>query len=226
VDRVGDQLLAGAVLALDEAVGVARRDAPHHLEQIVDPAAAADDARDLRGPRELLAQLLVLGLQVAAFDGLVEHGNERVRLDRLLDEAVGARPDRLDGVRDAAVPGEHDHLRPFMELTEAPQELDPVHVRQQQVGDDNVGAPGLEHFFAARAGRSRTHLVPLLLEQGLQPLQHRKFVVYREYAGFVQARHRIPQSGCVRSEIEQFDNRLSIFRHENGFYTLTAPASY
>ena len=99
MDGVGDQLLAGAVLPLDQDVGVAAGDALHQLEHFVHLLALADDVAEAELPFELLLEQQVLADQVAALDGALEHRQQRVGLDRLLDEAVRAGLHRLDRLR-------------------------------------------------------------------------------------------------------------------------------
>ncbi len=189
VDRVGDELLAGAVLPLDEDVGVAPRHALDQLEHLVHLLALADDVAELEAPLQLLLEQQVLADQVAALDRPLEDGQQGVRLDRLLDEAVRPRLHRLDRLRHVAVPGDHDHLGVAVGLLELPQQLQPVGVRQHHVGDHDIRLPGLEDLLAPGADHGGAHLVPLVLEQNLQPLDHRRLIVNGENAVLFLGRH-------------------------------------
>ena len=120
--------------------------------------------------------------QVAALDRALEHRQQRVGLDRLLDEAVRAGLHRLDRLRHAAVAGDDDHLGVGVRLLEPAQQLQPVDVGQHHVGHDDVGLPGLEDLLAARADHRGPDFVALVLEQDLQPLDHRRLVVDGEDA--------------------------------------------
>ena len=181
VDRVRDQLLAGAVLPLDQDVGVAAGDALHQLEHFVHLLALADDVAEAELPLELLLEQQVLADQVAPLDRALEHGEEGVGLDRLLDEAVRPRLHRLHGLRHAAVARDHDDFGVGMRLLELAEEFQPVDVRQHHVGDDDVGLPGLEDLLAAGADHRGPDLVALVLEQDLQPLDHGGLIVDREH---------------------------------------------
>ena len=139
MQRVGDQLLAGAVLALDQDVGVAAGDALDQLEHLVHLLALADDVAEPELPFELLLEQQVLADQIAPLDGALEHREQRVGLDRLLDEAVRARLHRLDRLRHAAMAGDDDDFGIGMDLLELPQQLEAVRVRQHHVGHDDVG---------------------------------------------------------------------------------------
>src|SRR5262249_42003221 len=61
VDRVGDELLAGAALAADEHEAVARRDAIDERQHAVDRGAVPDDGRILVAPRRLARLVARLG---------------------------------------------------------------------------------------------------------------------------------------------------------------------
>ena len=74
-----------------------------------------------------------------------------------------------------------------VDLLELAQQLEPVGVRQHHVGDDDVGLPGLEDLLAARADHRGADLVALVLEQNLQPLDHRRLVVYGEHAALLSS---------------------------------------
>ena len=177
VDRVGDQLLAGAVLALDQDVGLARRDALDQLEQLLHLLALADDVRELVAILELLLELLVLALQVGALDRLLEQREDALGVDRLLEEEERAGLDRLDRARDVALAADDDDLGLRVDVLEPAHQLDAVDVGQHHVGEHRVGPPRLEQLLAARADERRPHLVAGLLEHHLQPLGHRRLVV-------------------------------------------------
>src|SRR5262245_1523953 len=190
VDRVGDQLLAGAVLPLNQDIGVAAGYAFHQLEHLVHLLALADDVAEAELPFHLHLEEGVLVDEIPALDGPLEHGQQRIGLDRLLDEAVRAPLHRLDGLRHAAVAGDDDDFRVGVRLLELPQQLQPVDVGQHHVRDDNVGLPGLEDLLAPRTDHRSADLIPLMLEQNLQPLDHGRLVIDGEDPVFLfRCRH-------------------------------------
>ncbi len=65
VNRVGDQLLAGAVLALDQDVRVAGRHALDELEELLHLLALPDDVREAVLAADLFLELLMLGASPA-----------------------------------------------------------------------------------------------------------------------------------------------------------------
>ena len=189
VQRVGDELLAGAVFALNEDVRVAAGHALDQLEHFVHLLALADDVAEAELPLELLLEQLVLADQVAPLDRALEHRQQRVGFDRLLDEAVRARLHRLDRLGHAAVASDDDDFGRRMDLLELAQQLEPVGVRQHHVGHDDVRLPGPEDLLAASPDHRGPDLVALVLEQDLQPLDHRGLVVNRENAALLLSGH-------------------------------------
>ena len=55
-------------------------------------------------------------------------------------------------------------------------------IRQHQVADDDVGPPLLEDLLAAGADQGGPDLVPLGLDDHLQPLGHRWLIIDGEHA--------------------------------------------
>src|SRR5439155_22628543 len=69
----------------------------------------------------------------------------------------------------------------------------PLHIGCNHVGDLLGGAPSLEHFFAARAYARSPHFVARMLEEDLEPLRHRRLIIYCEHTFFTFEAH-IPSS--------------------------------
>ena len=65
-----------------------------------------------------------------------------------------------------------------IELVRKFKQLDPIDVGQQHVGDDGVRTPSLEDLFATCANQRRLDFESCMLEQDLQPLGHRRLIVY------------------------------------------------
>ncbi len=76
-----------------------------------------------------------------------------------------------------------------VDLLELTEQLEPVGIRQHHVGDDDVRLPGLEDLLAAGADHGGPDLVALVLEQDLQPLDHRGLVVYGQHAALFLESH-------------------------------------
>ncbi len=83
----------------------------------------------------------------------VLHGHDdALAAERLVEEVDGAGPDRLDGGRGRAVPGDHDDRQRFVERVQLAQDLDAVHARHLDVEQHEVGPIAL-HQRNARPGR-------------------------------------------------------------------------
>src|SRR5271155_4284582 len=86
----GDQLLAGAGLALDERGRARRRDAPNHGSELAALRRLGDEAGCDAGDVELLAPPAGLPLRGAHLDGPRDDGAELVAVERFRDAVEGA----------------------------------------------------------------------------------------------------------------------------------------
>src|SRR5262245_3029181 len=182
VDGVGDQLLAGAVLALNEDVCLARRHAFNQLEELLHLLALADHVLELVAILQLGLQLLVFVNQRLLFDRLLELVEQALRVDRLFQEVKSPRLDRLYRPRNVALPRYHDDFSFLVNLFELPDELDAVHIGQHHVGHNGVRLPHAEQLFATGADQRSPNLVARVLQEDLEPLGHRRFIIYRKHA--------------------------------------------
>jgi hypothetical protein len=194
VDRVGNQLFAGAVFSLDENIGVASGHALDQFQHLVHFLALADDVAKTELPLELLFQQQVFTHQIAALDGALQHLQQRVRFYRFFHEAMRPRFHRFDRLDDAAMAGDDDDLGVGVDLLEFSQQLEPVGIGQHHVGHDNVGLPGLENLFPSRPDHRRPDFISLVFQQDLQPFDHRGLVVDREHPVALLDGHNLPRS--------------------------------
>src|SRR5258705_349544 len=111
VNRVGDQLLAGAVLALDQDVRVAGGHTLYQLEQLLHLLALADDVREAVLTPYLILELLVLGALLGTIHGAPEDVHEPFLAHRLLEEEERARLPGFDRPRDRPLAADDDHFR-------------------------------------------------------------------------------------------------------------------
>ena len=115
VDRAREHFLAGAAFALQQRRRVGRR---HLLDRAADlqhRVARGDDAVERRRA-ERLGELPILGLERVNLIGALHDQLQRVDVDGLLIEVVGAEADGLDGVALVAVARDDDDLRERREL--------------------------------------------------------------------------------------------------------------
>src|SRR5688572_14810098 len=181
VNRVGDQLLARAVLALDQDVRVAGGHALDELEEILHLLALPDDVREAVLAANLLLELLVLGALLRAVDRLAEHVEQAFLTDGLLQEIEGPGLSRFDRTGDGPLAADDHDFRPRIDVLQPTEELDAVEVGQHQIGDHDVRPPLLENLFAPRADERRPDLVPLRLDDHLEPFGHRRLIVDRKH---------------------------------------------
>ena len=120
VDRAREHFLAGAALALQQRRRVGRR---HLLDRAADlqhRVARGDDAVERRGA-ERLGELPVLGFERVNLIGALHDQLQRVDVDGLLIEIVGAEADGLDRVALVAVARDDDDFRERRELQDLAQ---------------------------------------------------------------------------------------------------------
>ena len=91
VNGPGDQLLAGAGLALNQHGAVHRRDQLEALEDLLHRRALADHVVEPVAIAKLRAQFGVLLPQTRLVDGRRQHARQVGQLDRLDEEVDGAR---------------------------------------------------------------------------------------------------------------------------------------
>ena len=183
VNGAGHELFAGAVLAVDQHARVGRRHRLDQMEQLPHLVAARDDVGEARVIAQLFLQPLVFGRQLELLGGLVEHDEQHIGIDRLLDEAERPGFHRLDGLRHAAVAGHHDDLRLRARLLEVPQEVDAVGVGQHEVHEDDFRPPRPENLPSLRRIRRRPGQIPSRLDQQLQEISGIPVVVDDQYSG-------------------------------------------
>ncbi len=203
VEPSGDDLLAGAVFAGDERVGVGRSDALHEAQQRLHGGRPGDELR-----RALGAQGAVLALQpLAAADGLsqLDLGGQQVEqprvVPRLLDVVARAALERRHRALDAAPRGHHDHRQRGVERLEPRQQIEAldaarrvarvVHVHEQRV--EVAGAHRRQH--AVRRGGG-LDAVALAAQEQAQRFEHVAVVVGDEDAGGRGGGHGERVSGC------------------------------
>ena len=186
VDGAGDQLLAGARLAVDEHRGLELGDLAHGAEEVEHLPAARHQVAEpafglLPAGANLLVQRLVLAEEALALLGLAQQQHQLVGLEGLRNVVVGAALHGLDGDVAAAVGGhDHDggvHVAP-------PDLVDQVHAAlpgHAQVRDDDVVGVGPRAPGARFPRRHPDGLVALPLEQGLQHMPQVLLVIDDEH---------------------------------------------
>jgi hypothetical protein len=182
VNRVGNELFAGPVLALNQDVGVAGGHALDELEEVLHLLALAHDVAEAVAPAHLLLQPQVLRPLARELDGLVKDVDKPGLVHRLLEEVERPRLPRLDGPGHATLGAHHDDLRGLVGLLEAAQQGYPIRVRQLEIGENDIRAPLPEDLLAPGANQCRSNFVAFGFDHDTKPLGHRRFVVDHEDA--------------------------------------------
>ena len=138
VDGLGDQLLAGAGLALDQDGALGPGDVADQLEDAVHLRVLADDVVEAVALLELLAEPQDLVLKRPLLQRPVHHQLQVVRVDRLGQEVVGPQPHRLDDAVDRAEAGRHDRGDQHPALGDLADQVHPAHARASEVGDQHA----------------------------------------------------------------------------------------
>ena len=124
VDGLGDELFAGAALALDEDGGTAGGDLGDEVEEPQHWLALADDVFEVVALLEGALELDDLFFGAVPGDGGADVGEEFFVVPGLLDEVLGAGTDGIDDVADRAEGGDHDDGKLGLRLDDARQEID------------------------------------------------------------------------------------------------------
>ncbi|MEZ5419009.1 MAG: hypothetical protein R2708_16955 [Vicinamibacterales bacterium] len=143
VDGPGHELLARAALARDEYRRPAGGGLDDQVEHLPHLRAAADDARELvvAGLQALLERE-VLGDEAAPLDGVVQHDEDLVVLERLRDVVEGAPLHGAHGGLHRRVGRDHDHGQFVVDGPNGVEHLQPVHAGHHQVDDDGIDRRG------------------------------------------------------------------------------------
>src|SRR5437016_13046162 len=190
VQPAGDDLLASAVLAQDEHVGVRRADALHQLEHRLHGGRLGDQLGEaLPAQRTVFAlELLTATQRPTELDLGAECREQPAVVPRLLDEVARAAAHRLDGAVDAGPGGHHHDWGRGVEPLEPREQLESFRpgrrvagvVQVDQEGVEVAGVQGGQH--GARRGGG-LHLVAFTLEEQLEGFEDVRFVVGDEDPG-------------------------------------------
>ena len=135
VDGAGQQLIAGAALALDEHAHVAAGNAPRLLQELLHGAALADDR---------LAPAVVLRLFLAVDGAALDKGGLDAVQQLAAVEGLGEVTEhplvrRFHGIGNGAVGGENDHRQRRVAGVHLFEQRHAIHLLHAQVGDQQLG---------------------------------------------------------------------------------------
>ena len=210
VERVRDQLLAGAALTDDQHARVRVGDGRHRFEHALDRRRAAEDLAVGHLLHEAAAQVRVLGDELPMLDRAFHEPDDLVGVERFFEHVEGAGV--LGGFHRLAyraVRRDHQHFEQRVPRTELARQRQAVAIGESQVDDRPV------HLALRNGGERRLdaagnpHRVPLALERHPEPVRDAGLVVDDEdgaaalhdgEASLVTARSPRPREAAARSE--------------------------
>ncbi len=163
VDEPGGELLAGAGAAGDQHARIRRPELLDDPLQVGDRLRGADHPVD-RATAGL--EVVDLALQARGLERALGDQDQTVRLERLLDEVVGAELDRRHRGLDVAVAGDHHHGDVRVLLLDRFEQLQPVELRalQPDVEQDELRPARLDRRQRLVGIARGARLVALVLE--------------------------------------------------------------
>ncbi|MEZ6196170.1 MAG: hypothetical protein R3F20_10665 [Planctomycetota bacterium] len=142
MDRLRDELLADAALALDEHDAAAVGDLIDLPVQAAHRRARADHALEGAAVGEEPPEQAVVVAEPPRRESVADRLRDRLGVEGLGHVVLGAAPHRLDGVRDRSVRRHHEHDLVRQARAHLREELESVHPRHPDVGEHEVeGSP-------------------------------------------------------------------------------------
>jgi len=165
VDRLGDHVLSGAALPLQQdGRRLAVADLLDQVHDLPHGRAAADQIRLALDRQVLRPQTTHLPAEPGRLQGLLDDHGKLVQVHRLGQVVEGAQLHRLHGALHRPVGGHHHHRHLRDLLADALQDLQAGHVRQPVVQCQEVAVLFLEQGEGLPSGLRLAHAVALLLQ--------------------------------------------------------------
>jgi hypothetical protein len=189
VERLRDQLLAGAALPGDHHGGAAVGRLADGLEDVEDLRAAPDEILEPPLPMQLTLEREVLLLKPATLEGVGDRDLQLVELERLGDVVVGPELHGLHGgLRRGVGRDDQDH-RPRRVLLGRLEDREAVELAHPEIGHHEIEGLRLEPFDRRLTAVGHGDLEAGLPEHDGEQVPHALLVVDDQYAGI---RHREP----------------------------------
>jgi hypothetical protein len=187
VDGARDELLTGSGFAVDEHRRVAVADAIDEIGDLAHGGAAADDQALVRVASG--AQHADLLAEAAVLHGARDDDAQRLALDRLGHEVVGAGADGAHGGLERRVARDEHDRNVGAERNHALADLETARLRHAQVGEDDIEVARCDLLESIGSGRAGRDLHALTRERHLEQLTRVALVVDDEDFGLL---HRVP----------------------------------
>src|SRR5262249_31647712 len=176
MDAARRELLAGTGRTDDEDAAVGRRDLVDGLAQLVDRRGAPHQGVGQRRP---LLELLDLALEPRGLQRPLGNEDEPIRLERLLDEVVGAALDGGDRGLDIAVAGDHHHRQVGMLALDRIEQLQAVEpaALEPDIQENQARTPRRHRAKRLVAVARRARAVTFVLQDTRHQLADIRFIV-------------------------------------------------
>src|SRR3569833_3459403 len=162
VNRARHQFLASSNLTRDQHSTGSLRDALDLADHRANAVRLPDD---LIARLNRLAQSRILGVQIQMRESVAQRYENAVRVERLLEDVVGAELRRFDGGLDRRVAADHHDDRALIMLLDLLERLHAVDAGHLHVEEDQVGPLLLIFGDAVDSIRDGSHLIAFELEQ-------------------------------------------------------------
>ena len=144
VENLGDEVLAGTALALDEdGGGLAGGDLTNKTHQLGGFLRSADDLVGAGLAAHLAAEGFDLATEAVGFEGVLDGDAEFVEIERLADEIVSAHSDGCLDVVELRIAGHHDDDARLDGRFHLFEHFEPADIGQADVEQHDVGSLGL-----------------------------------------------------------------------------------
>src|SRR3954468_16139209 len=179
MQRAGDKLLSRSILARDQNTSRRRG---NFLDLFHQRSHHRTLPNDLKWRVDRLAESRILFLKLQVGKRVAQHHQDAVRIERLLQDLVGASLGRLYGRANRSVAADHHHERRRIQLANLLQRFHTVHASHFYIEKDEVRPPLLKLADAFLRTRQRLDLIPFVFEQLAERSSNTLLVVDDEYA--------------------------------------------
>ena len=183
MDGLGDQLFAGAALALNQNRRAAGRNLRDQVENLQHGLALADNILEVIALLQGALKLLVFFFSAAAAHRGPHVRQQLLIVPGLLDEVSGAILHGADSVIHGAVSGNHDHRQLWITVANIAKNLQSVAVRQGKIQQHQIKGTLAHLDQSLLASFCRRHGITLKLQQSFQRFTDGRLIIDNQHRG-------------------------------------------